>query len=311
MDRKQKRKIYRNRRIAVCLFLFLLSCAIVAGVRSFSDNRITANARRGSSAGITFETVEKKKTDIHQGDLVLVNNKNLYPFPEDNQLKSVYDMKSDTYQVKDKEVLLNESVMAPLNQMAEDFKKAKGDNDLIVISGYRTKEFQEQLLRERTEQDGAEVASKWVAQPGGSEHHTGYAIDLGLYTRSGKTEDYTGQGKYAWINENCWQYGFIVRYPTDKTELTGILYEPWHFRYVGLPHAAVIQEKDFCLEEYMDYLKQFPYDGEHLQVTAKGKDYEIYYVQAGNGKTKVPVPKNKEYALSGNNTDGFIVTITL
>ncbi len=59
-----------------------------------------------------------------------------------------------------------------------------------------------------------------------------------------------------WIEENAWKYGFILRYPEDKTELTGIQYEPWHIRYVGLPHSAIMKEKNFVLEEYMDYLKE-------------------------------------------------------
>ncbi len=311
MRRKQKRKIYRNRRIVICLFLFFLSCAIVAGIRSFSDISSKPSAEKGTNSSLSYQTVEKKTQDIHSGDLVLVNNKTEYKFPENNRLKSVFNLKNNDYQVKDKDVLLVEQIMSPLNQMLADFRKEKGENDLIVISGYRTKEYQAGLLQQRIKEDGAAEAAKWVAQPGGSEHHTGYALDFGIYTRSGKSEDYTGQGKYGWINENCWKYGFIVRYPSDKTDLTGILYEPWHFRYVGLPHAATIREKGFCLEEYIDYLRQFPYDGEHLQVTAEGKSYEIYFVKADGKKTKIPVPKNKTYNLSGNNTDGFIVTVTL
>lgn len=311
MERKQKRKIHRNRRIVICLVLFLLSCAIVPGIHRFFDSSAVSVSRKGSNTSLSYQTVEKKTQDIHSGDLVLVNNKTEYKFPENNRLKSVFNLKNNAYQVKDKDVLLDEQIMSPLNQMLSDFQKTKGDNDLIVISGYRTKEYQAGLLQQRTKTDGAEEAAKWVAQPGGSEHHTGYALDFGIYTRSGKSEDYTGQGKYGWINENCWKYGFIVRYPSNKTDLTGILYEPWHFRYVGLPHAAVIREKGFCLEEYMDYLRQFPSDGEHLQVTAEGKDYEVYYVKAGGKKTKIPVPKDRTYTLSGNNTDGFIVTVTL
>ena len=309
MERKQKKKIYRRRRIVICLFLFLASCAIVSGIRRFSDMSAVPAARKGGDSSLSYTMIVKKAEDIHRGNLILVNNRIPYTFPENNRLRSVYDMKNSSYQVKDKDVLLEEQMIPPLNQMLEDFQKKKGANDLIVISGYRTKQYQAELLQQRTKEDGAAEAAKWVAQPGGSEHHTGYALDFGIYTRSGKSEDYTAQGKYSWINENSWKYGFIVRYPSDKTDLTGILYEPWHFRYVGIPHAAVIREKGLCLEEYMDYLRQFPYDGEHLQVTAQVKNYEIYYVKADGKKTKVPVPENKDYSLSGNNTDGFIVTI--
>lgn len=309
MNQKQKKKMYRKRRIAVLLFLLLCIGAVVWGIRSCSSPSAEPSAEETLDPNYQF--VEKTASDVHCGDMILVNNWTPYTFPENNALKSVFDLKNNDYQVKDRELLLNEQIMPALNQMTADFRNEKGSNDLIVISGYRTKEYQAGLLQQRIKEEGAEKAAKWVAQPGHSEHHTGYALDVGLYTRSGKGESYTGQGKYSWINENCWKYGFIVRYPSDKTDLTGILYEPWHFRYLGIPHAAVIREKGFCMEEYIDYLRQFPFSGEHLQTSAEGKNYEIYFVQAEENGTKVPVPKDKAYDLSGNNVDGFIVTVTL
>ncbi|MET3292533.1 UNVERIFIED_CONTAM: LAS superfamily LD-carboxypeptidase LdcB [Brevibacillus sp. OAP136] len=59
-----------------------------------------------------------------------------------------------------------------------------------------------------------------------------------------------------WLKENAWKYGFILRYPEEKVDITGIQYEPWHYRYVGLPHSAIIQERKFTLEEYLDYLRE-------------------------------------------------------
>ena len=96
----------------------------------------------------------------------------------------------------------------------------------------------------------------------------------------------------------------MVRYDEDKEALTGIGDEPWHFRYVGIPHAAVMAEEDLCLEEYIDYLKQFPYDGQHLTAEYGGEAYEIWYC-AG---TQAWLPDTGEYTVSGNNVDGVIVT---
>ena len=94
--------------------------------------------------------------------------------------------------------------------------------------------------------------------------------------------------------------------------MTGVSYEPWHFRYVGVPHAYLIQNQNMCFEEYIDYLKQFEFDKQHLEVDFQGQNYEIYYVKANeNQLTQVPVPKGRDYSISGNNVDGFIITAEL
>ncbi len=92
---------------------------------------------------------------------------------------------------------------------------------------------------------------------------------------------------------------------SENRPLIDLSYESWHFRYVGLPHACVMAENDLCLEEYIDYLRGFPFSGEHLQVTCLGRSYEIYYCP----RDQVYVPVNGTYTISGNNVDGFIVTI--
>ncbi|MBP3269014.1 MAG: D-alanyl-D-alanine carboxypeptidase family protein, partial [Ruminococcus sp.] len=119
-------------------------------------------------------------------------------------------------------------------------------------------------------------------------------------------------GDYAWINENCYKYGFIERYKEDKTELTQIQPEPWHFRYVGLPHAYYITKNNLCMEEYISMLSQYVYGEHHLEFTDEnGNGYEVYYVPADMGadNTNIPVPAGKKYDISGNNIDGFIVTL--
>ena len=98
--------------------------------------------------------------------------------------------------------------------------------------------------------------------------------------------------------------GWVVRYKKAKEPLTGIGDEPWHFRYVGVPHAAVMTEKGLCLEEYTDYLKEFPFDGQHLAVDWGGERYEIWYCPG----TSAYLPDSGEYTVSGNNVDGVVVT---
>lgn len=246
-----------------------------------------------------------KPEDISKGNLILVNNEVLYPFIDETDCVSLFDYKSLKYNVKDKNVLVSETVIDSLNQMLDDFYELYGLSTVNVVSGYRTYDFQETLYKEEVKQKGEAEANRWVAKPGGSEHHTGLAVDFSLFFKNGTSGTYDGKGDYGWINESAYQYGFIVRYDQAKKDITGIAYEPWHFRYVGLPHAYVMAEKNMCLEEYIDYLRNFEYRKEHLLVQYGNTQYEIYYMPG----TDVYVPKDKQYELSGNNVDGFIVTL--
>ncbi|HBM8856440.1 TPA: M15 family metallopeptidase, partial [Enterococcus faecium] len=144
-----------------------------------------------------------------------------------------------------------------------------------------------------------EMGAEYALPAGYSEHNSGLSLDVG----SSLTKmERAPEGK--WIEENAWKYGFILRYPEDKTELTGIQYEPWHIRYVGLPHSAIMKEKNFVLEEYMDYLKE----EKTISVSVNGEKYEIFYYPVTKNTT-IHVPTNLRYEISGNNIDGVIVTV--
>ena len=98
-------------------------------------------------------------------------------------------------------------------------------------------------------------AGRWVAVPGTSEHETGMALDIVSYSYQLLNEQQENTAEQKWFMEHCWEYGFILRYPKDKTEVTGIGYEPWHYRYVGREHAAKLYESGLCLEEYITALE--------------------------------------------------------
>ena len=104
-------------------------------------------------------------------------------------------------------------------------------------------------------------------------------------------------------------YGFIERYAKDKEEITGISHEPWHFRYVGYPHSKIMQENGFSLEEYTQFIKAYLEDKKYLFEQAHRAEIEIYYVPAKDDKTLIKIPENCVYQISGNNIDGFVVTI--
>ena len=109
-----------------------------------------------------------------------------------------------------------------------------------------------------SEEDAAVEAARWVAPPRQSEHNAGLAIDVVSrdydQVYGDLMHEFEDFPAFTWLSEHCAEFGFILRYPEDKQEITGITYEPWHYRYVGVEHAQKMQELDLCLEEYWDYL---------------------------------------------------------
>ena len=160
-----------------------------------------------------------------------------------------------------KDMLVNSDIIPNLLDMFEQAENA-GVKSWSIVSAYRPIDYQQTLYNnkvafyKKTMQTGYEdEAAKTVARPGFSEHQTGLAIDIcannfSIVKSFGETEN----GK--WLANNSWKYGFILRYPAEKTDITGIFYEPWHFRYVGKQHAKYLYENNLALEEYYDNLEK-------------------------------------------------------
>ena len=145
-----------------------------------------------------------------------------------------------------------------LQQMIDDCRAA-GFEPLICAS-YRTIEKQEalfedkeaNLIREGYPENEVEAeAAKVVAYPGTSEHQLGLALDIVDVSYQQLDTEQENTPVQQWLMKNSWKYGFVLRYPADKSDITGIIYEPWHYRYVGKEAAAEIYENKLCLEEYL------------------------------------------------------------
>lgn len=270
---------------------------------------VETGARASQSDKLSYR--KQSEEEIHKGNLILINASHAALFTENDQLVEVMAYKNQSYKVAKEDMKLNKRMVEAFNEMMADFEKETGKHDLIMTSGYRTLEDQKEAMQEKINLFGEAHALRWAMQPGYSEHHSGYAVDVSIYTDDGESISYTGQDEYGWINDNCYEYGFIRRYTDEKKEITSVTDEAWHYRYVGIPHAHIIMEKNFCLEEYIEYLKQYRFEKSHLQVSCEEKSYEIYFVPSEGRETLVPVPADKPYTLSGNNVDGFIVTVTL
>jgi len=129
--------------------------------------------------------------------------------------------------------------------------KAEGLN-FCICSAYRGFEVQESLYYNSLAANGKEYTDKMFAYPGRSEHHTGYAIDITSASMNwGLSQNYAEYPDGAWIAEHCSDYGFIIRYPKGKEDITGYMYEPWHIRYVGIDIAKEITEAGITFEEYL------------------------------------------------------------
>ncbi|MCJ7690285.1 MAG: M15 family metallopeptidase, partial [Clostridiaceae bacterium] len=123
---------------------------------------------------------------------------------------------------------------------------------LLGVSGYRDYSYQEKLYNDKVNRSGKEEADKYVAQAGESEHQTGLAMDVLAEEYTTLDEGFKNTKAYKWIIENCYKYGFILRYPEGKEQITGYAYEPWHIRYVGDKVAMEIARKGITLEEYLN-----------------------------------------------------------
>lgn len=259
---------------------------------------------------IIFENQEIDNTMVYNGSLILVNNNTAFQGAEDDII-SLYELMLEkgtthSFGVRDAEVKVRQENAENLIAMFEDFYNQVSDDNIVVQSGYRSKERQQELYDADLASTGLDYSEK-VSKAGYSEHQTGWSVDLTL-----ADGEYDGTGVYNWINEHCYEYGMILRYAEDKKDITGISYEPWHYRYVGKGHAYYIMQNKLCLEEYMNLLHQYAYDGEHLEIIDyDGKIYEIFFYPAdtANATTMLPVPSGLNYTVSGNNTDGFIVTV--
>lgn len=144
----------------------------------------------------------------------------------------------------------DERIIGPMQEMA-DAARAKGLH-VFLSSGYRSYETQTYLYNRKVSQYGEAVAQTIVAKPGTSEHQTGLCCDITDQYYEMKDASLENTRMYKWMSQHCDEYGFIVRFPKGKEDITGIIYEPWHFRYVGKEAAAYIMEHDLTLEEFLE-----------------------------------------------------------
>lgn len=245
---KNERRTYRGEILAALLIIVL-----VIGV-AFRVNQIfygfdlpqitlsgTSNAGRDEDAAGGNHAVGFKQSSDWR--LVLVNH--------DHPIEKAFDGELT-------ELRYGQSVDSRIYPDLQDMFDEMRANGLSprVVQGYRTSSEQENRLKNKiseymgygkSKEEAEKLALQWEAAPGTSEHELGICVDI-----SSEEGDNASAGEvWSWLDENCWKYGFIKRYPNNKSQITGVRGEPWHYRYVGAEAAEEIMEKGVTLEEYL------------------------------------------------------------
>ena len=236
MRRNTKRKSHKIGAVVALLFAVLIYIFIANNITFIS------NVTLPSFSSITHNVASAD----HDWNLILVNSSNYIP---------------DDYEVELTELSNGEKVDSRIYpELQGMFNAARAEGyGLFVAAGYRTQEKQQQLLDDKivayekegySKSEAERLAKQWVAVPGTSEHQLGIAVDINADTTKSSSDEV-----YNWLAQNAYKYGFIKRYPSDKTEITGVINEPWHYRYVGKEAAQEIYSQGICLEEYIQELE--------------------------------------------------------
>lgn len=319
--RRQRRLLLAGISVLVLLFVVGLSaCVKMCGSddqnkdsqESQEENVLDQNHLSEDGDSQQLLDVEPKiltlaEEDIYKGDLILVNSLYEYGFEENAstiQLTSLDEYKNGVIRTGKQGLQLAERILEPLNSMISDCNEALGVDNTGVTSAYRSREYQVDVYNQYVEAGGVEYADAYVSDPGYSEHHTGLSLDMGIYYADGGEGQFSGSENAQWIDEHCQEYGFVRRYKEDKIDITGIQNESWHFRYVGIPHAVYMNENNFCLEEYIEFLRNSTSKDAPISISCNAGTYEVYAEQE-----KYIEEPACDYSISGDNIDGFIVTV--
>ena len=213
-----------------------------------SHERKTLQTDDQSTDTVHNDSGSQKDTAKGSNDLLTLINYR-YPIPENWEVDLV-DLQNGHQ--------IDKRAYPSLQAMLDD---ARADGmDPLICSSYRSREKQERLYNDKLnrclregygEEEAKKEAARWVAPPNTSEHQSGLAVDIVSVGNQNLDESQVNTATQQWLMQNSWRYGFILRYPTDKSEITHIGYEPWHYRYVGKEAAKEIYEQKICLEEYL------------------------------------------------------------
>ncbi|MBQ9376108.1 MAG: D-alanyl-D-alanine carboxypeptidase family protein [Ruminococcus sp.] len=309
---------YKNIAIALAiLLLIILAISSACSDKEPKKEPSSSVAQKDSSSVAeqnkltkNFKYVSIKNAEaMKKGVLTLIDANNKYSGGVPADLDGVYNYlfnknEDQIMSTSSTDVKGSQAVLEALNAMMSDFYSKTKLSNVIVNTIY----YSAGADAEKTNDAAVTLDSK--------EHETGYAFDLNTYSAdTGAYPEFTGEGKYKWIVDNCYKYGIVQRYTKAKAGVTGVKEKLNHFRYVGKPNAEIMAKKNLCLEEYLDFVKKYTFEKPFIFESDEMITYAVYYVAADKSKTtNLPIPLKENdteytYAYSGNNTDGYVMWV--
>ena len=219
-----------------------------------TDEKAVEKTDEGADA-IGDDASDEKAFRSDDWRLVLVNKQ--HPIPDD------YELKLGSIKTSRGSMKCDRRIIADLEKMIEDARK-DGIN-LVICSPYRPSTRQKYLFNKKVKvyvksgnsyMDSYYLSAQAVNIPGSSEHEIGLALDIVSDRYSGLNEGFADTDAGKWLAKHCMEYGFVLRYPKGKESITGIEYEPWHFRYVGKEAAEYMSSENICLEEFKEQIRE-------------------------------------------------------
>lgn len=229
------------------IVIIILICTLLFVVKENHSSTKEIQIEEKNNIADKLQCDEKNK-EIDDWRLVLVNYENTLPNDFSPELSNI-----------DKTRKFDSRAIEFLMMMLEDIK-SQGYKNIWPQSTYRSVARQEEIFNKKvnsyismgkTREEAEKLTLQKINKPGTSEHNLGLAVDF-----NNVDYNFEKSKEYKWLMENAENYGFILRYPREKKDITKVDYEPWHWRYVGEEHAKKMNELNMCLEEYVEYLKQ-------------------------------------------------------
>ena len=300
--KRRKRSRFPQQLLTVCILVLALLCLVLLA-RTFLRTFVKNPAESEGADTVTQSAEVRTDPEEQVGEV----EPDAYDFEANEStidLVNIRNSQSFYYQVEKTDYEVAGRMLPSLDQMISACDAAMGTSETGITSAYRSYEYQQNVWDTTAEQNGEEYARAYVATPGYSEHHTGLAVDIGIFYSDGSQGSFSESQNAVWMDEHSSEYGFIRRYAEDKVSITGISNEKWHFRYVGLPHAVYMKQNNLCLEEYLEYLRTQTGAGNPLTVSTSEGTYSVWYTT----ETSIQKPSG-DYRVSGDNIAGYIITV--
>ncbi len=301
-NRQQQQKMVV---IMICIVIALLLVVFMTIIGTKIVLALAGGHQNADPSAVKYADVPLDKSQSLYGPLALVNKTHEYQFPEDatENLFGIWEYRiahtqegqPPAYEFSKNGLFLNSLALPSMHEWLVAFYKETNEQNLIISDAYRT--FEEQ--------------SKYSVAPGQSDHHSGFGLALKLYDGGVSSNVLDTPDYAAWFSENSHKYGFVIRYPEDKADITGISNYSNCFHYVGDGPATYMKENNLCLEEFVAQIKAYSHNNPLKVTDANGQDWLIYHTACEGDMATVKLPTNFTYTVSGDNDGGIIVCVSL